>query len=245
MRSFDRIRLGNPQRLTRSAAVLLFLVLQSYLFFVRTHDTLDLDIAPNTRPGPLIWGETTVGQTFVAESDGLGRVDIMMGTLGRPNDRNLYFRLYRLGERVENIRTVAVNAAGLLNNLYNRFVFKPVAGSGKQAFSFILTSPGSWPDNSVCAWMNGRNIYRQGSALIDGAPAHGDLVFRVYSRRPLFTEIRRIVRKNPGILGRTWFFVLGAVAFEVVFLLVVVRLVDVLFYSRRKRIEGAEPLQVK
>ena len=186
-----------------------------------------------------------MGRTFIAESDNLCRVDILMGTLARPNDRNLTFRLYRLGDPVENVRTATVNAAGLGNNLYNPFVFRPVAKSKKRAFSWILSSPGSWPDNSVCAWMNDKNIYRQGSALINGSPARGDLVFRVYAKRPIFTELHRIVKKKPGILGRAWFFILCAGFFEGVSVLMLIRLTDVLFYPSRKRRKGSKSVQVK
>jgi len=245
MLSIDRKKLRDPLTLSKYSIVFIFLILQIYLIFLKKHDTLDLDIYPNTIPTQLIYGAQTVGQTFVAESDNLCRVDILMGTLARPNDGNLTFRLYRLGEQVENVRTTTVNAAGLINNFYNPFVFKPVPESKKRIFSLILSSPGSWPDNSVCAWMNNKNIYRKGSALINGSPARGDLVFRVYAKRPIFTELHRIVKNRPGILGQAWFFILCVCFFEGVSVLMLIRLIDMLSCPSRKRIEGSNPIQVK
>lgn len=235
MTIIDRKKLRDPLILSKYAVVFFFLILQIDLIFLKKHDTLDLDISPNTIPTQLIHGDQTVGQTFVAESDNLCRVDIMMGTLGRQNDRDLTFRLYRLGEGAAEVRTTTVDAGGLLNNLYNAFIFKPVPKSKKRAYSFILSSPESRPENSVCAWMNGRNIYGKGTALVNGAPARGDLVFRVYSKRPIFTELPRIVKKNPGVLGKSWFFILCACLFEAVSVLILIRVLDLFILSLKKQ----------
>ncbi len=231
MTKIDRSRFRDPFTLFKWSVVLFFLLLQVHLIFLKKHDTLDLDVYPNTVPTQLIYGERTVGQAFVAESDNLCRVDVMMGTLGRQNDRNLTFRLYLVGNGATNIRTTTVNAAGLLNNLYNSFVFSPVPKSKKKTFWFVLSSPGAWPENSVCAWMNSKNIYRKGNALINGSPARGDLVFRVYAKRPVFTEVRRIIKNNPGIFGKSWFFILCAFFFEGVSVLMLIRLLDHLILS--------------
>jgi hypothetical protein len=243
MCGIDRTQLRDRLSLAKYSLVFFFLVLQIYLIFLKKHDTLDLDIYPNTLPTQLICGAQTVGQTFISESNNLCRVDIMMGTLARPNDKNLTFRLYQHDGQAENVRTTTVNAAGLLNNLYNSFVFKPVPRSKKKPFSWILSSPGSWPDNSVCAWMNKKNIYRKGSALINGAPARGDLVFRVYAKRRIFTELHRIVKNRPGILGKAWFLVLCICLFEVVSVLVLIRLIDVLSFSRERGLRGQDPFR--
>lgn len=221
--------------LSKYAVLFFFLILQIDLIFLKKHDTLDLDIYPNTVPTQLIYGAQTVGQTFVAESDNLCRVDIMMGTLGRQNDRNLILRLYELGEKATTVRTTKVNASRLLNNLYNAFVFKPVRKSKNKTFSFILSSPRSWPGNSVCAWMNNKNIYRKGTVLINDSPVRGDLVFRVYAKRPISTELHRIIKNNPGILGKAWFFILCVCLFEGVSFLILIKLLDLFILSLKKQ----------
>lgn len=226
--------LRHPLTLSKYAVLFFFLLLQFVLIFLKKHDTLDLDIYPNTVPTQLIYGGQTVGQTFVAESDNLCRVDIMMGTLGRQNDRDLVFKLHQLGETSTAVRTTTVNAAGLLNNLYNAFVFEPVRKSKDKTFSLILSSPGSRPENSVCAWMNSRDIYRKGTMLVNGAPARGDLVFRVYAKRPIFRELQRIIKNNPGILGKRWFLILCICLFEGVSFLVLTKLLNLLILSIKK-----------
>jgi hypothetical protein len=235
MIEIDRKNLRDPLTLTKYSIVFFFLLLQIYLIFLKKHDTLDLDIYPNTTPTQLIYGAQTVGQTFIAESDNLCRVDIMMGTLGRQNDRNLIFSLWEHGEKTIIIRTTWVNASRLLNNLYNPFVFNPVRKSKNKRFSFILSSPRSWPENSVCAWMNNRDIYKKGTALINNSPVRGDLIFRVYAKRPIFTELNRIIKNNPGILGEKWFFILCICLFEGVSFLMLIKLLDMFILFLRKQ----------
>jgi len=233
MKSIRSKRLRDPLILVKYSVLFLFLLLQIYLIFVKKHDSLDLDIYPNTTPTQLIFGAQTVGQTFFAESDNLCRVDIMMGTLDRQNDRDLIFSLWELGQKKALVRSVTVNTSRLLNNLYNSFVFKPVRKSKDREFAFILSSPTSWQENSVCAWMNDRNIYRRGTVLLNNAAGRGDLVFRIYSKRPIATELHRIVRNYPGIFGKTWFLILSILLFEAVSFLMLAKLLDLLISSLR------------
>jgi len=233
METTDSKRLRDPLILVKYSVVFFFLLLQIYLIFVKKHDTLDLDVYPNTTPTQLIFGALTVGQTFFARSDNLCRVDIMMGTLDRQNDRDLIFSLWELGPGKALVRSATVNTSRLLNNLYNPFVFKPVRKSKNKEFAFILSSPTSWQENSVCAWINDKNIYRRGTVLLNNAAGRGDLVFRIYSKRPISTELHRIVRNYPGILGKTWFLILSILLFEVVSFLMLVKLLDLLITSLR------------
>jgi hypothetical protein len=226
-------KLHDPSILIKYGVLFLFFLLQIYLIFLKKHDTLDLDVYPNTTPTQLIFGAQTVGQTFFARSDNLCRVDVMMGTLDRQNDRDLIFSLWDAGPTKTVVGSATVNTSRLLNNLYNSFVFKPIRKSKSREFEFILSSPTSWRENSVCAWMNDRNIYRRGTVLLNKAAGRGDLVFRIYSRRPVYTELHRIVRNNPGILGKTWFLILSILLFEAVSFLMLIKLLDLLIPSLR------------
>ncbi|MDH7513936.1 MAG: hypothetical protein QHH14_13395 [Clostridiales bacterium] len=233
MKTTDSKRQREPLVLVKYSVLFLFILLQIYLIFLKKHDTLDLDVYPNTTPTQLIYGRLTVGQTFFARSDNLCRVDIMMGTLDRQNDRDLVFELWEFGQTNEILRSTTVNTSRLLNNLYNSFTFKPVRKSKNREFAFILSSPTSWPENSVCAWMNHRNIYKRGSVLLNDAAGRGDLVFRVYSKRPISTELHRIVRNYPGIFGKTWFLILSILLFEGASFLMLIKLLDLLISSVR------------
>jgi hypothetical protein len=223
----------------RYPAVALFLLLQVYFFFIKTAETLDLDISPNTIPTPLIFKTQTVGQAFVAESDNVSRVDIMIGTLGRPSDKDLIFKLYEIMTGSTLVRRVAVKASHLLNNGYNAFVFPPLKKSNGRTYAFYLSAPAAYEGNAVCAWMNAANIYKKGTAYINGQPDRGDLVFKVYAQRPLASELIRVVKRNPGSLGNTWLFILSIALFEGAAVLVLIKY-PVGLRTRRKRQDGKQ-----
>jgi len=74
--------------------------------------------------------------------------------------------------------------------------------------------------------MNDRNIYPKGDYLFNHHPERGDLIFRVYSKRPVFTELRRVVRNYSGIFGNVAFLVLAIVFFEAAQILMFSKLLD-------------------
>ena len=52
--------------------------------------------------------------------------------------------------------------------------------------------------------MNKKNIYGEGRLMLNNRPHLGDLVFRAYSKRPIHTELGRIVRNYPGVFGNKY-----------------------------------------
>lgn len=221
-------------RAVKFTALGLFILMQLFLIFVKKHDTLDLDITPNTQPSPNICGSGTLGQTFSARRNGLARIDIMLGTHGRTNDRDVVFSLFELNPDEKLLFSSTFNAAEVKNNLYHPFRLKPLKRSRDKEYYFTLHSPESTPENSICIWTNTKNIYSEGLYLFNGIPAEGDLIFRVYSRRPVFTELRRIVKNYPGVLGQTWLLILAILFFEAVQILVFSKLLDFLRLTWRE-----------
>ena len=213
-------------KVIKFTALTLFIMMQLFLIFVKRHDTLDLDIAPNTQPSLYICNNMQVGQTFIARRNGLARIDIMMGTYERQNDRDVLFTLRERKPERKTIVTATFNAASVRNNLYHPIVFAPARRSKGKEYFFTLHSPESTPDNSISVWTNTKNIYRDGQYLINNNPAGGDVIFRVYSKRLVFTELRRIVKNYPGIFGQTWLLILAILFFEAVQILVLSKLLD-------------------
>jgi len=224
--------------------VALFIVMQVWLIFIKKHDALDIDTWPNTQPTPAVAGPYDVGQTFVAERDGIARIDVMVGTYGRTNTKNIIFELSEVVGEKEKLfvlnRTVTFSPAGLMNNLFNPIRFAPVEGSRGKRYLFTLRSPESTPEDSICLWMNTLDIYRWGHLFYNNAPAKGDLVFRVYSRRTVGSELGRIVRNYPGIFGSKTFLIIVVIAFEIAQVLMLIYLLN-LFFGRpaeKGRLEG-------
>jgi len=218
--------------------VALFIFMQVYLIFIKKHDALDIDTWPNTIPTPDIQGLYDVGQTFIAERDGIARIDVMVGTYGRANTKGLIFELRELRGEAEKVsilaRVVKVSPVGLMNNLFNPIRFEPVDDSRGKRYRFTLSSPESTPEDSICLWMNTKDIYRWGHMVYNQAQAKGDLVFRVYSRRTVGSELGRIVKNYPGIFGSKTFLIIVVIAFEIAQVLMLIYLLN-LFFGRPHR----------
>jgi len=191
-----------------------------YLIFLKKHVCLDTEVYPNTDTSPNISKENTVGQSFMAERDYLSRIEIMLGTYAKRNNKDVIFLLRELNSKGEVLVQKTFNALEVQDNLFHPIQFRPVRESKGKKYYFELRSPLSSPQNSICAWMNMDNIYPLGEYFFKGSRKRGDLVFRAYSKRPIIAELDRIVRNYPGIFGKRWFLVAAIVFFEVVQLLV-------------------------
>ncbi|HHE76834.1 MAG TPA: hypothetical protein ENL27_02540 [Candidatus Parcubacteria bacterium] len=207
----------------------LFIFWQIYLIFLAKHPTRDIEVYPNTNPSPSIIKGVTLGQTFVPTRDGLSQIEVMMGTYDRENNKDIEFSLWSLAPQKKLLRKIKFNASTVKNNLFHKFSFPPVRQSKEKKFCFQLSSPGSTPENSICVWLNRKNIYPQGEFLYNEHQQPADVVFRSYAQRPIIAELRTIISKNRGIMGQLWFFVTILVIFEVLQVAVFILLLNWLF----------------
>lgn len=214
--------------------LVLFILFQGYLIFLKKHDSLDIDVTPNTNPSLNIYGQGNLGQTFIARRNGLARIDVMLGTHGRKNDKDIIFELREIQPEKKLITRTVFNAASVKNNLYCSFVFKPPKNSRRKTYYFLFYSPQSTPENSICIWTNKRNIYKEGDFLLNHYSQPGDLIFRVYSKRPIFTELRRVVRNYSGIFGNLYFLIAAIAFFEVAQILMLSKLLDLIRHVLRE-----------
>ncbi|MFC2161466.1 hypothetical protein ACFLRX_07430, partial [Acidobacteriota bacterium] len=206
--------------------IILFILMQLFLIFFKRHFALDLDITPNNQPSPNIYQKERVGQTFTAKRNGLTRIDIMLGTHGRNNDKDIMFILREKGPERKIVRSINFNASTITNNLYYPLEFKPIRESKDKEYIFILQSPESTYENSICVWTNSNNIYSEGDFIYNNSPVQGDLIFRAYSKRPVFSELTRIVRHYDGIFGSVWFLIVAIIFFELVQILLLSKILD-------------------
>ncbi len=208
--------------LLRAGAIVIFIFIfmNVYLIFIKKHECLDTEVYPNTDPTPNISKKNTVGQSFIAEKDYLSRIEIMLGTYTRTNNQDIFFQLREINSNGEVLVQKTFNASEVQDNLFHPIQFRPIRESKGKKYYFTLSSPLSSRQNSICAWMNKENIYPAGEYFFRGSKKEGDLVFRAYSKRPVITELDRIVRNYPGIFGKRWFLVVAIVFFEAIQLLV-------------------------
>ena len=215
--------------IVKCTVLILFILFQVYLIFIKKHLTLDIDVYPNVQPTTSIFSGRKVGQTFIANRDNLSRIEMMLGTYGRKNDKDVVFQLWELTPEKKMVLQKLFNASYVKNNLYNSIEFAPQKKSKDKEYYFLFSSPESSMNNSICAWMNKKDIYRKGNFVLNNQPQDGDLVFRVYSKRPVYTELGRIVRNYSGILGNMYFLILVIIFFIAIQILVLSKLLDFMY----------------
>ena len=213
----------------KCAVLIFFILFQAYLIFVKKHLVLDIDAYPNTLPSPNVFSDYTIGQTFIADKDYLSKIEVMLGTHGRENDKDVVFQLWEWVPEKNLVVQKKFNASTVQNNRYKAVEFTPQKQSRKKGYLFLFSSPESSPNNSICAWMNEEDIYRNGNFMLKGQTQEGDLVFRVYFKRPIAAELGRMVSRYSGIFGNGLFLILSLIFFTAVQLFVLSKLLDLTF----------------
>ncbi len=220
-----------------------FLLMQFWLLFLKKHDTMDLNVTPATNPTLNFWGATRMAQSFVSRINGLSRIDVSLATHGRPNTKDVIFELREAAPGTSAFVRLVFNASTVQNNAFRPFNFPSQRHSAGKKYIFSLTSPDSSELDSICIWMNQRDIYEEGNYIIDGRPQEGDLNFRVYSRRAIISELRRVVRNYPGIMNNPGLFIAAIVVFMLAEVLVLSRLLELIFTSEKESGKGSDPLE--
>lgn len=218
--------------IVRTAIIGLFVVMQAVLVIFVRYDTLDMDIRPNTQPSPDFYGTIDIGQTFVAEGANIGRIDLLFGTHGYSASYPIGFELYEAGPSRILVASSGIDASALRNNLFNTFRFSAVRGTRGKTYLFRLSAPSATAANAMAIWMNEGDVYPDGRMMFNGVLGPGDLIFRAYSRRPIVSELGRIVRKNPGFLGSPVFFVFVILLLEAALIWTLGSIVDRIFERR-------------
>ncbi|MGB9872551.1 MAG: hypothetical protein ACPLYD_12915 [Anaerolineae bacterium] len=146
-----------------------------------------------------------VGQTFVAEYDGLCRVELYIHA--RRNTGPLVFRLRSFAESTENILTITLDAEEPNEPIYQVFKFDPLPGSGGRSLFFSLEAPHATPDGVAMVWGTAEDAYPDGEVVVQGVdrPEIRDLTFRL-GYQPSLTEktnilLDRLAANKPSLWG--------------------------------------------
>ena len=126
-----------------------------------------------------IWGGRTVGQTFVAQHDGLQAVDVLLATFERHNTHPVVFHLREHPNSNDDLRTVTAAASDIVDNAFHRFSFPPIPDSHHQRFYFFIESPASQAGDAVTAWIGPPGSYQKGSLYLEGQAEEGQLAFQL------------------------------------------------------------------
>jgi hypothetical protein len=129
--------------------------------------------------GALIGGRP-IAQSFVARHENLHRVDLLVGTYGRRNTRDVVLSLKESPQADDDLATVRLNASFLTDNAYARFVFEPQPDSSGKSYYLCVESPESVPGDAVTLWayrhvnLGDARLYRNGRL------SRGQLVFGLF-----------------------------------------------------------------
>ena len=125
-------------------------------------------------------GRKHIGQQFIAQQDGLCRVDVLVATYKRRNTRDIVFHLKASPTAESDLVTVRLSTSMLTDQGYASFAFTPQPASGGKSYYACLESPDSVPGDAITLW-----AYRD--ANVPSASLHqnkrskrGHLIFRLF-----------------------------------------------------------------
>jgi glycosyltransferase involved in cell wall biosynthesis len=125
-------------------------------------------------------GKRRIGQSFVARRDGLHRIDVLVGTYGRRNTRDLILHLKESPTAGYDLATVRINACLLPDNHYAHFIFDPQPESRDKSYYFYLESPNSVPGDAVTLWAYGDVDLADARLYQNGRFCDGQLIFGLF-----------------------------------------------------------------
>ncbi len=169
--------------------------------------------------GELLAGHS-VGQTFIAQHDGLSAVDLQLATYARANPGDVVLHLRENVTNTLDLATVRVPAAAIANNAWHRFAFPPQPHSRGRAYYVELEAPSGAPGQTITAYwaLQHGDPYPYGRATYDRAPLDGDLTFGLHYDPPpgaLWADLARTIASQiPGrmLLGLAGAALAGLVA---------------------------------
>jgi len=144
---------------------------------LQTDEDRTLNYAPVRSVGELT-GKRRIGQSFVARRPNLHRMDIMLGTYGRRNTRDIIFHLQAFPNAPDDLATVIINASFLDDNAYVRFEFLPQSDAG--AMYFCIESPDSVSGDAITALAYSHVNLKDAQLRLGRRSSKGQLIFGLY-----------------------------------------------------------------
>lgn len=133
----------------------------------------------------------SIGQTFVSSQPDLHAIQLLWIVpaefLVAPSG-TVTLHLRRTRDDAADLATASLPVSDLRNNQFSKFVFAPIPDSQGASFYFFLdASQLNVQRGYLSLWASTEDNYAQGQLLLNGAPAPGDLVFRVFYEPDIFS----------------------------------------------------------
>ena len=125
-----------------------------------------------------IYGKTILQQEFTCMEERLTGIAVQFATYNRINDRKVKFELFDGEGSKDQIISMDVNAKELEDNMFHNFNFKPMINSKDRKFCFQISSPDSFPGNSVTVWIKPEKDDQISRFLVNRKPEKGEIIFK-------------------------------------------------------------------
>jgi hypothetical protein len=145
-----------------------------------------LNYAPVRSVGELR-GKRRIGQSFVARRPNLHRIDILVGTYGRRNTRDIIFHLQAFPNAPEDLASVIINGSLLDDNAYVQFCFPPQPDMGP--LYFYIESPDSIPGDAITALAYSRVDMEDVKLRLGRRSSKSQIIFGLYYLDPNWGEV--------------------------------------------------------
>ncbi len=172
----------------------------------------------NLQPSPeqQIWGDRTIGQSFVAPRDKLNRVDLLFQTYNRKNTGQVNLRLLELPASLDHplqgaeVFSATFQADSVRDQEWRTFNFPAVSHSSGKNYFILLQSPTSEPGNAITVGGFDKDVYPFGSAFVGGKPIPADITFRACFQMSPAEKLQhlseQITRHRPALWGSIIFY---------------------------------------
>ena len=126
-------------------------------------------------------GELTIGnkitQSFVAEDDGLRKIDILAATYARKNSGKIKIEVFE--NKKQPLFSKELEVSKIVDNGYLSILIPKQLESKGKSYKISFTSIDGIPGNAITFWENSTNPYPNGEARL-GNQELGDLCFSLY-----------------------------------------------------------------
>lgn len=156
-------------------------------------------------PAGDLYGQHTIGQTFVPAYDGLSRVEVLLVDYGAESGRSsapLELLLCRDTACGDVVTRTVVPSEAIAHNLSLSLRCPPQPDSAGRTYTLLAAAPQALAPARVTLWAHSADYYPDGSLLRDGQPAPGDLNFWTFYEVDALRLARGLLDQAAAGLGQ-------------------------------------------
>jgi 4-amino-4-deoxy-L-arabinose transferase-like glycosyltransferase len=131
-------------------------------------------------PTPVISGNTTVSQMFIAPRNNLSAIRVMFSCMAKQLSGDITFALEEVGVKGKTLHRMRYPLEEINDSDRCCFIFPPIHNSMGREYLFTFSSPSLPLGKGISLWYNRNKSGAEGRMLINGTPAPGNLYFQAY-----------------------------------------------------------------